>query len=102
MKIFRIGEMYKIETSVLINNEVRPMFYTGKILEEDDTHVKFYTEKDGEMVLLKEEIKRTLLCSLNKENNSINNICNVCKKEFVAEDYSELCSECRLNYYSRE
>jgi len=50
--MYKIGETYAV---VLKGN----ITYTGKILEEDDKHIRIHTIKDEEVIINKEEISRS-------------------------------------------
>jgi len=51
--LFKVGKKYKIEVK-------DRSFYTAIILNEDTTHVKILTQLDGEVVILKAEIVRSM------------------------------------------
>jgi hypothetical protein len=47
--LYSIGEKYKFEM-------IGKIYYTGKVIEEDETHVKIFSIRGEELILNKEEI----------------------------------------------
>jgi hypothetical protein len=59
MDMYEIGKWYKLET-------FEGLFFTACILQETETHIKFDTKRNEQLIWIKKDIKRATLMERNE------------------------------------
>lgn len=59
MKMYSTEKEYQFEVKTAKDGKTLKIFYTGKVLDEDDVNVKIKTIRDEEIILLKTDISRS-------------------------------------------
>ena len=73
--MYKLNNNYKIETK-------NKIFYTGKVLQEDNISIKLKTIKDEIIILNKEEIKHAIKFGTDNEEENDDETKNIWEKAY--------------------